>query len=61
VLEAYDLPDLAARLAPRPLRISDPVDAMGLPIPKADIERAYAACIKAYGASSRLEFGAVNE
>ena len=55
VLAAYDLPDLAARLAPRPLRISDPVDAMGQPIPKADVERAYAACIKAYGPSNRLE------
>ena len=33
VLEAYDLPDLAARLAPRPLRISGPVDAMGQPVP----------------------------
>ena len=58
VLEAYDLPDLAARLAPRPLRISDPVDAMGHPIPKADVERAYAACIQAYGPSSRLELHA---
>src|SRR5262249_47307362 len=29
VLEAYDLTDLAARLAPRPLRIQTPVDAMG--------------------------------
>jgi dienelactone hydrolase len=55
VLVAYDLPDLATRLAPRPLRISDPVDAMGQPIPKADVERAYAACIKAYGPSNRLE------
>ncbi len=58
VLEAYDLPDLAARLAPRPLRISEPVDAMGQPIPKAEVERAYAACIKAYGPSNRLELGA---
>ncbi|MGP0069822.1 MAG: prolyl oligopeptidase family serine peptidase [Isosphaeraceae bacterium] len=60
-LEAYDLPDLAARLAPRPLRISEPVDAIGHPIPKADLERAYAACIKAYAPSKRLELGAVKE
>ena len=54
-LESYDLPDLAARLAPRPLRISAPVDAMGRPIAKSDAERAYAACIKAYGPSSGLK------
>ena len=32
VLEAYDLPDLAARLAPLPLTIQAPVDAMGEPV-----------------------------
>src|SRR5262249_23768373 len=46
VLEAYDLPDLAARLASRPLRIQTPVDAMGEPITQGEAERAYAACIK---------------
>ncbi len=60
-LEAYDLPDLAARLAPRPLRISEPVDAMGQPISRSDAERAYAACIKAYGPSNGLTLGAVKE
>jgi dienelactone hydrolase len=53
-LQVYDLPDLAARLAPRPLRIHTPVDAMGQPISQAEIERAYAAAIKAYGKSDRL-------
>ena len=55
VLESYDLPDLAARLAPRPIKISDPVDAMGQPISKADAERAYASYLKAFGPSHRLE------
>jgi dienelactone hydrolase len=58
VLEAYDLPDLAARLAPRPLRIQTPVDAIGEPINQAEAERAYAACIKAYEGSDRLELRA---
>jgi dienelactone hydrolase len=54
-LLTYDLPDLAARLAPRPLRIVSPVDAMGRALSQAEMERAYAACIKAYGTSNRLE------
>ncbi len=54
-LQVYDLPDLAARLAPRPLRIQSPVDATGQPISLSEIQRAYAACIKAYGSSNRLE------
>jgi hypothetical protein len=57
-LEAYDLPDLAARLAPRRLRIQTPVDAMGEPVPQAEAERAYAACLKAYRGSDRLELRA---
>jgi hypothetical protein len=57
-LEAYDLPDLAARLAPRRLRIQTPVDAMGEPISQAEVERAYAMCLKAYGGSDRLELRA---
>jgi hypothetical protein len=55
VLAVYDLPDLAARLAPRPLRIESPVDATGQPLSRAEVERAYSACIKAYGPSGRLE------
>jgi dienelactone hydrolase len=60
-LASYDLPDLAARLAPRLLRISEPVDAMGQPISKADAERAYAACIKAYGSSDGFKLGSLKE
>ena len=44
VLQSYDLPDLAARLAPLPLTIDAPVDAMGEPISQATLERAYARC-----------------
>jgi dienelactone hydrolase len=58
VLQAYDLPDLAARLAPRPIKILAPVDAMGEPISQAEGERAYAACIQAFGSSNRLELRA---
>ncbi len=32
-LRVYDLPDLAARLAPRPVHIAIPVDASGQPVP----------------------------
>jgi hypothetical protein len=34
VLQDYDLPELAARLAPLPLSIVAPVDAMGQPVSK---------------------------
>jgi dienelactone hydrolase len=57
-LQSYDLPDLAARLAPRPLRIQTPVDAMGRPISREEVERAYASCLRAYGQSDRLELRA---
>ncbi len=33
VLAVYDLPDLAVRMAPRPVRIVEPVDASGKPAP----------------------------
>ena len=49
VLEVYDLPDLAARWPRDRSGSPSPVNAMGQPIPRADLERAYAACIKAYG------------
>lgn len=58
VLQVYDLPDLAARLAPCPMRIESPVDAMGQPISASEMQHAYAACVKAYGSSNRLELRA---
>jgi len=48
-LEAYDLPDLAGALAPRPLEIRAPVDPAGGEVPQAQVDEAYAACKAAYG------------
>jgi dienelactone hydrolase len=56
-LRAYDLPDLAAALAPAKLTIRRPVDAAGRPVPSAELEAAYAGAREAYaaaGASERL-------
>lgn len=41
VLKVYDLPDLVASIAPRPVRISDPVDAAGAPVPLAEAQAQY--------------------
>jgi cephalosporin-C deacetylase-like acetyl esterase len=48
VLAAYDLPDLAAAVAPRPLTIRAAVDASGKPVTQAALEEAFAACRKTY-------------
>ncbi len=48
VLAFYDLPDLAALVAPRTLTVRSPVDPVGKPIPEAERERAYAAARDAY-------------
>jgi cephalosporin-C deacetylase-like acetyl esterase len=50
VLESYDLPDLAAAIAPRPLTIRDPLDPAGAPVPQAAIDSAYAPATAAYRA-----------
>jgi pimeloyl-ACP methyl ester carboxylesterase len=47
-LESYDLPDLAAALAPRPLEIRSPVTPSGAPVTPESLEEAYAACRAAY-------------
>jgi cephalosporin-C deacetylase-like acetyl esterase len=60
-LESYDLPDLAALIAPRPLTIKNPVDPAGLPVTQAVIEAAYASARDAYraaGASAKLVLAA---
>jgi cephalosporin-C deacetylase-like acetyl esterase len=49
VLKVYDLPDLAATLAPRPLTIRAPLDAALRPVAQADGEKAYRECRDAYG------------
>jgi dienelactone hydrolase len=48
VLKEYDLPDLAERLAPRPLTIRNPVDAAGQPLSKEAAEDAYKGVREAY-------------
>jgi dienelactone hydrolase len=55
VLEFYDLPDLAARLAPRPLSIRAPVDATGEPVPRSVFDKTYEPCIRTYRTSGSLE------
>jgi dienelactone hydrolase len=58
-LETYDLPDLAARLAPRPLSIRGAVDAQGNPVSQAELDQIYDACTKAYGPGASLELRAI--
>jgi pimeloyl-ACP methyl ester carboxylesterase len=47
-LRVYDLPDLAALLAPRALTIRGAVDPVGEPVSQEALERAYARCKTAY-------------
>jgi dienelactone hydrolase len=54
VLAYYDLPDLAARLAPLPLTVRNPVDPEGKPIGLAELRTAYAPCIQAHGDGGKL-------
>jgi dienelactone hydrolase len=58
VLESYDLPDVAAALAPRTLSILEPVDAMGAPVSQSVADTTYARCVKAYTAVGNLELRA---
>jgi dienelactone hydrolase len=55
VLASYDLPDLAAAIAPLPLAIVDAVDAEGKAVSLARVREIYAGCIKKYGADGSLE------
>lgn len=48
VLKVYDLPDLAAAIAPRPLTISNPVDAAGKPLTQEAAEKVYKPVREAY-------------
>ncbi len=56
VLREYDLPELAARLAPLPLAIASPVDAKGEPVSRDRIQEDYARAVTAYGPGGALEF-----
>ena len=60
VLESYDLPELAAALAPRPLTIRTPADAAGRLLSRDEAAIAYAATSAAYkaaGAAEKFEHG----
>jgi cephalosporin-C deacetylase-like acetyl esterase len=48
VLWMYDLPELAATIAPRGLTLLSPVDPQGNPVDQQALETAYTACRKAY-------------
>ncbi|HEX8199254.1 MAG TPA: prolyl oligopeptidase family serine peptidase, partial [Isosphaeraceae bacterium] len=57
VLESYDLPELAAAIAPRPLTIRAALDPSGTPVAQAVLDAAYAPATAAYrdrGASGAL-------
>jgi dienelactone hydrolase len=57
VLKHYDLPQLAATLAPRPLTLRNMVDAAGRPMAVKDVEAIYRPCREAYeraGASAKF-------
>lgn len=47
-LAVYDLPDLAAQIAPRRLTIRNVVDAAGKPVSQTTLEEVYARCREAY-------------
>jgi hypothetical protein len=55
VLASYDLPDLAAALAPRRFELLDAVDATGKPAGVDAVHQAYAACRAAYHAQKADE------
>jgi pimeloyl-ACP methyl ester carboxylesterase len=55
VLESYDLSDVAARLAPRPLEFRAPADAGGEPVARSTFEKIYEACLRSYGPGGPLE------
>jgi hypothetical protein len=50
-LALYDLPDLAAAIAPRKLTIKAPVDPAGKPLTQAELDAAYAKVREAYKAA----------
>jgi hypothetical protein len=63
VLKSFDLPDIAASIADRPLRIIDPVDAMKKLVEIASVRSAYRRTSDAYsrkGAAGRFQILAAN-
>ena len=64
VLEAADVADLAAALAPRPLLIADPIDGINRRVPAADVETFLKPTLAAYhhlGASEQLSLPAAQQ
>jgi hypothetical protein len=55
VLAHYDLPDVAARLAPLPLSIVGSVDAEGRGVAVSVVRQIYGGCITSYGTGGPLE------
>jgi dienelactone hydrolase len=63
VLKSFDLPDIAAAIANRPLRVIDPVDAMKRPVEIAAVRNTYQRTTSAYarkGAAGRFQILAAN-
>jgi hypothetical protein len=54
-LRTYDLPDLAATLAPRPLTIVDAMDPVGKLLTKEQVVDEYSGCVKSYKAAKAPE------
>ena len=55
VLTSYDLPDVAAAIAPLPLAIVDAVDGEGKRPGVQKVREIYAGCLQKYGASGAFE------
>jgi hypothetical protein len=51
VLGKYDLPDMVAALAPRPVWIMDPTPPVGEPLPPREARKVYAYAAEAYAAA----------
>jgi hypothetical protein len=58
---AGDLSDVAATLAPRPLRLEGLVDGLNRPVAAEELKRAYETARKAYGADGSLVLNAAAE
>ncbi len=54
-LASYDLPDLAAMMAPRHLTIQSPVDGAGKPVSQGELEKTYQKAREAYRAAGAEE------
>ena len=63
VLQEFDLPQVASAIAPRPLTVAAPVDAMKRPLAQSAAEECYRATAEAYrraGAGGRFRIGSAD-